>query len=284
MRAIHCCRCAELHVSGMTDNQTRNSYPTDLTDRQWRLLAPILARIGVGRRGRPSEHGYREMIDAILYVVRSGCAWRLLPNDLPPWQSVYGQFRRWVQAGVWSELHDHLREKVRRAAGKKPTPTASIIDSQTVRGADTVGSSTRGYDAGKRTNGRKRHIAVDTLGLLLVVMVTPASCQDRSSSKPLLWLLRQRFPSVRLTWADGGYNGKVVDWFRARFGAVLEIVRRNDDAKGFEVLPHRWIVERTFGWFMKCRRMTSDYERRPETSVAMAQIVMVGIMTRRLAS
>jgi len=267
----------------MTTNQTRNRYPTDLTDKQWILLETILARLGVGSRGRPSEHGYREIVSAILYVVRSGCAWRLLPHDLPPWQTVYGQFRRWKRDGTWSALHDALRDKVRKTEGRNPQPTAAIIDAQTIRGADTVGTTSRGYDAGKKTNGRKRHIAVDTMGLLLVIMVTSADIQDRRGGKALLWLVHQRFTNIQLTWADGGYSGKLVDWCKQRFDALVEIVKRSDDTSGFKVLPRRWVVERTFGWFMKCRRMTADYERLPETSVAMAQIVMIGVMTRRLA-
>jgi transposase len=266
----------------MTSNQTRNSYPTDLTDKQWKLLVPILARLGVGSCGRPSEHGYREIISAILYVVRSGCAWRLLPNDLPPWSTVYGQFRRWKKEDIWSELHDELRDRIRKRDGRNIEPSAAIIDAQTVRGADTVGTSSRGYDAGKKTNGRKRHIAVDTLGLLLVILVTPASVQDRRGGKALLWLLHQRFANVQLTWADGGYSGKLVTWCKERFDSIVEIVKRSDDVSGFKVLPRRWVVERTFGWFMKCRRMTADYERLPDSSVAMAQIVMIGVMLRRL--
>jgi transposase len=269
----------------MTTNQTRKPYPTDLTDEQWMLLEPIVPPVASGgaQGGRPAVHSRREIVNAIFYINRSGGAWWLMPHDLPPHQTVYGYFAAWTAEGTWARIHDTLREKVRAAEGKAPEPTASIIDAQSVQGSDTVSRPTRGYDAGKKVNGRKRHIAVDTLGMLLVVMVTGANVQDRDGGKMVLWQLRNFFRTIEVTWADGGYAGKLVVWARETLRLRVDIVKRSDAAKGFVVLPHRWIVERTFAWFLKCRRMVRCYERKPEHEEAMAQIVMIGIMTRRLA-
>lgn len=269
----------------MTSNQTRQPYPTDLTDEQWMLLEPIVPPVASGgsQGGRPAIHSRREIMNAIFYMNRAGGAWRLMPHDLPPWRTVYDYFETWAADGTWERTHDALREKVRVAEGKSPEPTASIIDAQSVQGSDTVSRPTRGYDAGKKVNGRKRHIAVDTLGMLLVVMVTGANIQDRDGGHQVIWRLRNFFRSIEVTWADGGYAGKLVIWARNALGIRVDIVKRSDIAKGFVVLPHRWIVERTFAWFMKCRRMVRCYERKPEHEEAMAQIVMIGLMTRRLA-
>jgi transposase len=252
-----------------------------LTDAQWALVEPLLSVAKSG--GRPEKHGRREMVDAILYVVRTGCAWRQLPKDFPPWETVYWHFKRWRDDGSLDALHDALRSKVREAEGRQAQPTAAIIDAQSVKGADTVGRATRGYDAGKKVNGRKRHIVVDTIGLLVIVMVTAASVQDRDGARPALAAVRSAFPTVSLIWADGGYAGKLVQWAKQTARIVLEIVRKPEGLRTFEVLPRRWVVERTLAWITKCRRLDHDYERLTKTSVAMVKWAMIGLMTRRLA-
>lgn len=256
-------------------------YPSDLTDAQWELIAPLLPPPSA--LGRREKHPRREIVDAILYVLRTGCAWRYLPKDFPPWETVFWYFRRWGQDGTVDRVHDALRDRVRDAAGRDPMASAGIVDSQSVKGADTVGKDTRGYDAGKRINGRKRHIVTDTLGLLLIVMVTAASVQDRDGGKVVLERLRFVMPSVALIWADGGYAGKLVAYARQALRLVVEVVRKKEGQRGFEVLPRRWVVERTLSWIVRCRRLVHDYERLPAHSEAMVTWAMIGIMTRRLA-
>jgi transposase len=259
----------------------KKRYPSDLTDAQWALVESLLSPAKPG--GRPEAHPRRELVNAILYVVRTGCAWRQLPVGFPPWETVYWHFARWRDDGSLDALHDALREQVREAEGRKAKPSAAIIDAQSVKGADTVSAATRGYDAGKKVNGRKRHIVVDAMGLLLVVVVTAASVQDRDGARPALSALATAFPMVSLVWADGGYAGKLVEWAKATARIVLEIVRKREGQRTFEVLPRRWVVERTLAWITKCRRLDHDYERLPKTSKAMVKWAMVGLMTRRLA-
>ncbi len=205
------------------------------------------------------------ILDAILYVARGGIAWRQLPSDFPPAMTVYDVFRLWTKAGIWQRVHDALRDLVRVRAGPNPLPTAAIIDSQTVRGADTVTTASAGYDAGKKTKGRKRYIAVDILGLLLVVVVTAANIQDRDGAHRLLAALRARFSTVTHIWADGGYAGRLLPWAKQVLALTVEIVKRTDNTAGFLVLPRRWVIERTFGWITKHRRCVRDYETLPET-------------------
>jgi transposase len=237
-----------------------------------------------GRRGRPRIWPRRRIIEAILYLDRTGCAWRYLPSDFPPWQTVYGYFAIWRDDGTLARLHAQLRTQVRLAAGRRPQPTAAVIDSQSVRAADTVPRASRGWDAAKKVNGRKRHIAVDTSGLVLDVVITPASVQDRQGARPLLWNTRRACPRVRLIWADAGYTsktGKLATW-AATFKMTLSIItRRNPHA--FEVLPRRWVVERTFAWISKYRRTVRDYENLPASHEAMILWAMTALMTRRLA-
>jgi putative transposase len=231
--------------------------------------------------GRPEAHPRREVVDAIRYLVHNGCVWRALPADFPPWPTVYGFFARWAADGTLDRVHDALRDQVRVDAGRKPRPSAAIIDSQSVRAADTVPKQSRGFDAGKKVNGRKRHIAVDTLGLLLAVVVTAASTQDRDAARPLLWRLRVAQRRLRLVWADAAYAGKLVVW-AAVLGLRVEIVRRRL-AHAFQVLPRRWVVERTFAWISRHRRTVRDYERLPDHHRAMVTWAMTTVMTRRLA-
>src|SRR5215211_1949617 len=262
---------------------TSTAYPSSLTDAEWAVLAPLLERPATPKGGRPPKHPLRQIIDAIRYLVRSGCAWRLLPRDLPPPGTVYWWFAKWAGDGTLQQLHDVLREQVRVQAGRRPTPTAAIVDSQSVRAADTVARSSRGWDAGKKVNGRTRHLAVDTLGLLLVVMVTAASVQDRDAARPLLWRLRASYRGIRLCWADAGYAGKLVAWAACMLHLLVEIVRKHPGQSTFEVLPRRWVVERTFAWISKHRRTVRDYERLPAHHAAMVTWAMVAVMTRRLA-
>jgi transposase len=260
-------------------------YPSSLTDAQWTLLEALLPppRNRTSWGGRPEKHPRRQILDAVFYLVRAGVAWRYLPKGFPPWNTVYGFFARWRADGTWLRIHDALRDRVRVAAGRVPTPTAAIIDSQSVRAAATVGKDSRGFDGGKKVNGRKRHIAVDTCGLLLVVLVTVASIQDRDGGLRLLALLRERFATISLVWADGGYAGRLVRWVKHTLALTVEVVKRTDDNKGFKVVPRRWVVERTFAWLFTSRRLVHDYERLTTNHEAMIQLSMILLMTRRLA-
>jgi len=256
-------------------------YPTCVSDEQWRILERLLPR--PSGRGRPQTVCRRRVLDAIFYVVRSGCAWRLLPRDFPNWKTVYGLFLRWRNDGTWQRIHDVLREKVRKSAGKKRTPTAAVIDSQSVKTTEVGGE--RGYDAGKKINGRKRHLAVDTLGLILAVVVHGADWQDHDGACLVLMRLRDRFCRLKVIFADSAYgrNG-LPEWVKSTFGWILQTVLRPVGVKGFIILPKRWIVERTFGWLGRYRRHSKDYERNPASSEAMIYISMIHLMARRLAN
>jgi putative transposase len=256
-------------------------YPSDTTDAEWQIMAGYLPT--GGRRGRPVTYPRRDIVDAIRYLDHNSCVWRALPVDFPPWPTVYHYFRTWTRDGTLTRLHDSLRERCRRIAGRQPEPTAAVIDSQSVRGAETVPRTSRGYDAGKKINGRKRHIAVDTTGLLLVLLITAAGVQDRDAARLLLTGLRTCFPSIAKVWADGGYTGKLVDWAHATLRLAIDIVHKLAGQTTFQPLPRRWVVERTFSWINRCRRTVRDYERHPAHHAAMIQWAMVIIMTRRLA-
>ena len=256
-------------------------YPSDLTDAQWQVMAAYLPPEPLGRRGRSRVWPRRRIIEAILYLDRTGCAWRYLPCDFPPWQTVYGYFATWRDDGTLARLHSQLRTLVRTAAGRKSQPTAAIIDSQSVRAADTVPRATRGWDNAKKVNGRKRHIAVDTAGLVLDVVITAASARDRQGARPLLPDTHRACRRVRLVWADAGYTGKLSNW-AASLTMTLQIVPRRHPHT-FEVLPRRWVVERTFAWISKHRRTVRDYERLPASHEAMVLWAMIALMTRRLA-
>jgi transposase len=258
-----------------------------MADSEWAVLGPeaeqVMAELRAGRGGRAMSHDPRAMLDAIGYVTKYGVEWRALPVDFPPWQAVYAFFQRWSARGLPDRLVGRLRGRLRVAAGRNELPRACSIDSQSVKAADTVGAASRGFDGGKKINGRKRHIAVDTLGLLLAVVVTAASVQDRDGACPLLAVLRERFSTITLVWADGGYAGRLVTWATGVLRLTVTVVKRSDDTRGFVVVPRRWVVERTFGWLMRHRRLVRDYERLPEHHEAMVLWATVMIMTRQLA-
>ncbi len=262
----------------MQDRSQR--YPSDTSDEQWAIIEPLLPPVRTG--GRPEKHGRRAVVDAILYVVRAGCSWRQLPADFPPWQTVYWYFNQWEQAGATEKILPVVRAQLRVQEGRNPEPSAGLIDSQSVKGADTVGRDTRGYDAGKKINGRKRFIVTDTLGLLLVVVVLSASVQDRDGAKSVLLDTYLRTP-VRFVFADGGFAGRLLDWATQILRTTVHIVRKPADQRGFAVIPRRWAVERTFAWLSAHRRLARDYERDPAMSEAMIRWAAINTITRRIA-
>lgn len=255
-------------------------YDTDLTDAQWKLLQPMLpAR---KKRGRPPTDA-RRFINAIVYILKGGIRWRLLPAGFPPWQTVYHTFRRWITDNTWQSIHDRLRAMVRNAAGKDCRPTAAILDSQSIK-SDPHGGIV-GYDAAKRINGRKRHLLVDTQGMLLGVAVTAADVPERDGARTLLERVLQWFKWLRLMSVDSGYTGPdFAQWVQTiRPKLEVQVVKRSDDIKGFKELPRRWVIERTFGWFMRQRRLVRDYEITESSATAWIDIAMIRIQLRRLA-
>lgn len=255
-------------------------YPSDLSDEEWALLEPLLPPRS--KDGRREKHDRRDMVDAFLYVTHNGIVWRALPSDFPPWKTVYNFFDRWKKNGVALTINNELRGQVRTSEGRTVEPTAGVIDSQSVKGAQTVTADTRGYDAGKKINGRKRFVVVDTLGMLLCVLVVPASVQDRDGARRLLLDHYFDNPTVRHVFADGGFAGKLVDWAATILKTTVEIVRKKQGQKGFDPLPKRWVVERTLAWITAHRRLARDYERDPETAVAFIHWAMIRTMVRRL--
>ncbi|WP_331728355.1 IS5 family transposase [Streptomyces sp. NBC_01176] len=255
-----------------------------MTDAEWAVVRdalPVPAWLE-GRGGQPEGYCHRQMLDAVFYVTDNGIKWRSVPADFPAWDRVYAFFRRWRENGLVKELHDRLRGKVREAEGRQTEPSAAIIDSQSVKGAASVPSATRGYDGGKKINGRRRHVITDCLGLLLMVLVTAADVTDRQAARIMLPRLRVRFRKINLVWADGGYTGVLVDWAKEQLQLTLQIVKRSDDMKGFVVLPRRWVVERTLGWLLRTRRLARDYETLPASSEAFIHFSATMLMTRKM--
>jgi transposase len=263
----------------------RKPYRTDLSDARWALIEPLLSEWRSKRPplpfSPPPQHDLREIVNAILYVNRAGCAWDLLPHDFPPHKTVHRYFSIWEKEGVTERIHDILRGQVRRAAGRDEHPTAVILDSQSVKTSANVPESSQGIDAGKRIKGRKRHIATDVLGLILVLMVTAASVHDTVGGRDLVDGVAATQPRVTKAWVDSGYKQSVIDQ-GAKHNITVEVVTKEPNQKGFKPQRKRWAVERTFGWIMHHRRLARDYETRPEHSRTMIHWAMIDIMSRRL--
>jgi transposase len=261
----------------------RRAYPSDLSDARWALIEPILTVWRTDHAGLGiSEpiHDLREIVNAILYVNRTGMAWRYLPHDFPPYQTVYDYYAKWEADGTTERIHDRLRRKAREQAGRAPEPTAAIIDAQSVKTSANVPESAQGIDAGKKIKGTKRHIATDTLGFLLVIVVTAASVQDTTGGLPVIDTLAGAYPSVTKAWVDSGYKRSVIEAGAAQ-GIDVEVITKDPKKKGFHPTL-RWPVERTFGWLMLHRRLVRDFETRPERSRTMMHWAMIDNMTRRL--
>jgi putative transposase len=261
--------------------KSQQEYPTDLNDTEWAQIAPYLPKPSA--TGAPRKHSWRRILNAMFYTVKNGCVWRALPHDFPAWQTVYHYFRLFHKNGMWEQLNTTIREAVREKEGRAPQASVMIADSQSAKSAE--GGEKRGFDGGKHVSGRKRNLLVDTLGFVVLAKVTAANVQDVHAGKQLFSALAQKpelLTRLKKIFADGGYRGELVDWTLQNLHAVLEIVLKLGDQKGFQVVPKRWVIERTFAWITRNRRLARDYERLAQSSEAFIYLAMIRLGLHRL--